>query len=68
MIKLSLEMIHCYEYVPVSVETFLESTHLPLLLPPEHGVAIKVRRSAIVVAKMLVCVLLIHVSEHGSLS
>ena len=35
MIKLSLEMIYCYEYVHVSVETFLESTHLPLLLPPE---------------------------------
>ena len=35
MIKLSLEMIHCYEYVHVSVETFLESTHLPLLLQPE---------------------------------
>lgn len=38
MIKLSLEMIHCYEYVHVSVKVFMESTHLPLPLPPEWQV------------------------------
>ena len=39
MIKLSLEMIHCYEYVHVSVKVFMESTHLPLPLLPEWQVA-----------------------------